>query len=389
MKNWTIHDLHDAVFGIDSRKLTGEKLRDFGVTKALVICGPNIKALGYADELADIIKAAGIEVVIHIKDEGEPTGDMVNKAAAVARAEKIDGIVGIGGGAAMDTAKMTGKVLANDAERAEDLLGGYTALGVGSKKFEPVILLSTTAGTGSEVSWGLMCENMDNFKKTFCIHPGTLAIIDPVYYTTLPREITAACGMDSMAHSLESLCNSVAMPHPLADMYCREGIRATNRSLEKAYHEPDDLGARAEMAYAAMIGGAAITLRKTNLGHSISNQLVDEYHFSHGVAVSIGLIAQVRYNVRHDFESSRQIAPCLDIPCPVDADMVKVGQAIADRIESMAKNIGIKNMKQLGVKPEFVDIMCDQVAADKKWVIVPNPPDFEALRVILHEIYDT
>ena len=385
---WKIHDLHDAIFGVDSRKQAGEILKSLGGTKALLVCGPNINALGYPEELIGILKEAGIETVLYVKDEGEPTGDMVNKGVAIARAEKIDSIVALGGGSSMDTAKMIGKVLANNAGRAEDLLGGYTALNVGTKVFSPVLLLSTTAGTGSEVSWGLMCENMDNLKKTFSVHPGTYAILDPTYYTTLPKEITATCGMDSLAHSLESLCNSVAMPHPLADMYCREGISASCQGMVAAYNDPNDIEARSYMAYAAMIGGSAITLRKTNLGHAVSNQLVDYYHFSHGVAVSVGLMAQLMYNTEKDPVSSSLIAPCMGIECPEGADLKEVGQKIYDKIYKMQKDMGVKNMKELNVPEEFCDTIAENVSKDKKWAIVPNPPDFDYLRVVLHQIWN-
>lgn len=388
MSSWKIHDLHDAIFGVDTRKQTGEIIKGYGTTKALIVCGPNIRRLGYAEEMVGILKDAGIESVVYEKEEGEPTGDMVNKGAAIARAENINGIIGLGGGSSMDTAKMIGKVLANNAERAEDLLGGYTALNVGNKVYEPVVLLSTTAGTGSEVSWGLMCENMDNLKKTFCLHPATYAIIDPTYYTTLPKEITACCGMDSLAHSLESLCNSVAMPHPLADMYCKEGITATVKGYMRAYENPNDLEARSYMAYAAMIGGSAITLRKTNLGHSISNVLVDHYHFSHGVAVSVGLMAQVLYNVENDPYSTSLIAPCMGIACPEGADLMAVGQQVADMVMDMQKKTGVKNMKELGVPREFVETIVDVVSNDTKWAIVPNPPKFDKLREILYQIWD-
>ena len=385
---WKIHDLHDAIFGVDSRKQAGEILKSLGGTKALLVCGPNINALGYPEELIGILKEAGIETVLYVKDEGEPTGDMVNKGVAIARAEKIDSIVALGGGSSMYTAKMIGKVLANNAGRAEDLLGGYTALNVGTKVFSPVLLLSTTAGTGSEVSWGLMCENMDNLKKTFSVHPGTYAILDPTYYTTLPKEITATCGMDSLAHSLESLCNSVAMPHPLADMYCREGISASCKGMVAAYNDPNDIEARSYMAYAAMIGGSAITLRKTNLGHAVSNQLVDYYHFSHGVAVSVGLMAQLMYNTEKDPVSSSLIAPCMGIECPEGADLKEVGQKIYDKIYKMQKDMGVKNMKELNVPEEFCDTIAENVSKDKKWAIVPNPPDFDYLRVVLHQIWN-
>lgn len=385
--SWKIHDLHDGIFGLDTRKQTGEILKGYGASRVLVVCGPNIKKLGYADELVDILTDAGIESVVYVKSEGEPTGDMVNKGAAIARENKVNGIVGLGGGSSMDTAKMIGKVLANDAGRAEDLLGGYTALNVGSKKYEPVLLLSTTAGTGSEVSYGLMCENMDNLKKTFCIHSGTYAVIDPYYHRTQPKDITACCGLDALAHSLESLCNSSAMVNPLADMYCKEGIRATWDNLYRAYSDPDDIEARSGMAYAAMIGGSAITLRKTNLGHAISNQLVDYYHFSHGVAVSIGLIAQVKYNIEKDPASSALIGPCMGIHVDGSSDLKAVGREIYERIHKLSRDMGVKNMSELGVPEEFCDTIADNVSKDTKWTIVPNPPDFEYLRVILHQIW--
>lgn len=388
MATWKVHDLHDAIYGIDSRLQTGEILKEYDVKKAMIVVGPNIRKLGYADEMVKILKDAGIDSVIYEKAEGEPTGDMVNLGAKVAREGKIDSIVAVGGGSSCDCAKMIGKVLANNAQRAEELLGGYTALNVGNKVFKPMILLSTTAGTGSEVSYGLMCENMDNLKKTFCLHPGTVGIIDPVYHVTCPKDITACCGMDSLAHSLESLCNSVSMPNMHADMYCKEGISATVKGYMRAYENPEDIEARMYMAYAASIGGSAITLRKTNLGHSISNVLVDYFHFSHGVAVSVGLVAQVLYNVENDSHSSSLIAPCMDIPCPEGADLKAVGQQIADMVIDMQKKTGVKNMKELGVPREFVETIVDVVSKDKKWAIVPNPPKFDKLKEILYQIWD-
>ena len=121
---WKIHDLHDAEFGVDTRKNAGAILKGYGATKTLVVVGPNVSKLGYVEELVGILKESGIESIVYVKDEGEPTGDMVNKGAAIARENKIDAIVGLGGGSSMDTAKMIGKVIANDAARAEDLLGG-------------------------------------------------------------------------------------------------------------------------------------------------------------------------------------------------------------------------------------------------------------------------
>ena len=155
-----------------------------------------------------------------------------------------------------------------------------------------------------------------------------------------------------------------------------------------AYNDPNDIEARSYMAYAAMIGGSAITLRKTNLGHAVSNQLVDYYHFSHGVAVSVGLMAQLMYNTEKDPVSSSLIAPCMGIECPEGADLKEVGQKIYDKIYKMQKDMGVKNMKELNVPEEFCDTIAENVSKDKKWAIVPNPPDFDYLRVVLHQIWN-
>lgn len=99
-------------------------------------------------------------------------------------------------------------------------------------------------------------------------------------------------------------------------------------------------------------------------------------------------MAQVLYNVENDTHSSSLIAPCMGIPCPEGADLVAVGQQIADMVIDMQKKTGVKNMKELGVPREFVETITDVVSKDKKWAIVPNPPKFDKVREILYKIWD-
>ncbi len=387
MSVWTIHDMHDVLFGVDSRLQLGEKLKGYGATKVLLFHDEVMGPLGYVDELVKIIKDAGMDVVTYKGAPGEPNSDNVDKVVEFARAEKIDAMVGLGGGAAMDTTKLAGKVIANGG-KTTDYLGGYTAIAAGSKKFSPMILLPTTSGTGSEVSYGLMCQNNDNGVKTFALHPATLAIIDPTYTFKLPPAVTAFTGIDAFCHCAECLCNSVAMPNYLADAIAREGMRLSFKYLPKVFDNPDDVEARTMMSAAAMLGGQAITLRKTSIGHAVSNQLSDNYHTPHGIGTSVGIDVQARYNVKGDPGTTRIWAECMGIACPEDADMEAVGNEVVAKLEALLKKVGLKNMKQMDIPESFCDMIADNVAKDKKWAIVPNPPDFDLLRKVIKESYD-
>lgn len=387
MSMQSIHDLHDALFGMDSRFQTGEKLKEYGAMRVLLLHDEAMKPLGHADELEEIIRKAGIEVCMYQMAPGEPDSDNVQLVVEFALKHKIDGIVGLGGGACMDTAKLVGKTIANGG-RVVDYLGGYTAIGSGSKRFNPIVLLSTTSGTGSEVSYGLMTKNVETGKKIFAVHPGTLAILDPYYTIKLPKSVTAFTGIDAFCHSAECLCNSVAMPNWMADIMSIKSIELVMKYLPIAYDDGENLEARSAMSYAAMLGGYAITLRKTTFGHAIANQLSDKYHFPHGIGVSCGIAAVARYNVTGDPASTKLWAPAMGIACPENADLEQVGRQVVEKLDAMQKHIGLKNMKELGVEESFLDVIVDNVAADKKWAIVPNPPKFELVREVLKKSYD-
>ncbi len=111
-------------------------------------------------------------------------------------------------------------------------------------------------------------------------------------------------------------------------------------------------------------------------------------HLPHGVGVGCGMAALVRYNVYGDPETTRVWAPLFGINCPADADMTEVGQKLVDKMDALQKNIGMKSMKELGIPESFCDIAADNISRDKKWTIVPNPPDFELLRQSMHAAWD-
>lgn len=381
---WTIHNIHNAAFGRDARFAVADMLGEFDVHNVALLYDRALEPLGFVSEMVDIIEKGGYTVYTYMTAEDEPVSSELDKFVDFCRGHGVDALVSLGGSSTIDTTKLAGKVLANGG-KTTDYLGGYTALNVGSKVFEPIIAIPTTAGTGSESCWGIMCLNEETGIKTFTRHPVTRAVVDPVYTMKLPAEITAYTGMDALAQAAECLVNTRAMPNWMADVLAREALADAIKYLPIAVHEPDNLEARERMCWAAMLSGYAITLRKTSSGHAVANQLSDKYHLAHGIGVGIGMAALARYNVTGDPDTTRVWAPFFGVDEP---DVTRAGELIVQKLDALQKDIGMPNMKQLGIPESFCDECADGIAKDKKWTIVPNPPDFELLRRCLHESWD-
>lgn len=385
--NWTIHNIHDGAFGMGCRVKVADYLQEFGARNTILIYDHIMRELGYLSEMEEIIASSGAICHSYQAQGEEPTSSGVDAFVSFCREHHADAIVALGGGSTMDTAKLTGKVLANGGS-VLDYLGGYTELSVGNRVFQPIICVPTTAGTGSESCWGIMCLNEATGIKTYTRHPVTRAVVDPYYCMKLPAYITAYTGMDALAQCAECLVNTYAMPNRMADMLSREGLAAAIEYLPRAVHDPDDETAREMMCWSAMVSGYAITLRKTSSGHAIANQISDHYHLPHGVGVSCGMAALARYNVTGDPKTTRIWAPYFGVACSEGSDMQTVGEAVVRKLDALQKDIGMQSMKALGIPESFCDEAAERISRDKKWEIVPNAPDFALLRQCLHASWD-
>ena len=221
---WTIHNIHNAAFGRDARFAVADMLGEFDVHNVALLYDRALEPLGFVSEMVDIIEKGGYTVYTYMTAEDEPVSSELDKFVDFCRGHGVDALVSLGGGSTIDTTKLAGKVLANGG-KTTDYLGGYTALNVGSKIFEPIIAIPTTAGTGSESCWGIMCLNEETGIKTFTRHPVTRAAVDPVYTMKLSAEITAYTGMDALAQAAECLVNTRAMPNWMADVLARGARR--------------------------------------------------------------------------------------------------------------------------------------------------------------------
>lgn len=373
----------DATFGVDSRKEVGKKLAGYNCTKVLILADEAMFKFGRVDELKEIISAEGMNVVTYQTELGEPAAAKCDRAYEFTKDQGIDGVVALGGGATIDTAKVVCKLMANGG-KSDDYIGYGVA--AGNKLFKPLIAMPTTAGTGSEVNWGGMCSDSQD-RKSAVRHPATLAVIDPVYTYGLPQTVTANTGIDALSHCAENLFNTAITPNPMADMCAMRGVELAFKWLPIAYKDGSNEEARYWMSFAALLGGYCLKLRRLNFGHSIANQFSDRYHWPHGVGAGLGLAVIVRYGAKYIPEMTIKLAKALNMEVPDNGDLTELGEKVVEAFDNLLKTVGMKNMKELGVEEEFIETMTEQIKGDTKWKVTPAP-DFDKMKSAIYESYN-
>lgn len=259
--------------------------RVFLVTSTPVVeaLQPLIEALGKAN--AAIVRAPFVD--------HEPTTAMFESVLQVARMEKVDAVLGIGGGSPMDVAKLVA-ALTRSQQQVRDVLGINLLRG----RELPLVCLPTTAGTGSEVSPNaILLDETDELKKGV-VSPHLVpnaAFVDPLLTLSVPPAITAATGLDALTHCIEAFANKFA--HPLVDAYALQGIRLIAANLERAVRHGKDVEARAGMAMGSLCGGFCLGPVNTAAVHALAYPLGGRFHVPHGVSNAMLLPHVLRFNL--------------------------------------------------------------------------------------------
>ena len=298
-KVWEIRipPLPDMMFGAGVLENMGERVQRLKVKKVLVVTDPMMFSMGRADEVRKILESSGISTVIFSDVEPDPPIELIERAGKIYIDNGCDGIVGLGGGSSMDTAKAVGLRVthAGEMREYESIVGGTAKI---KPLLPPIICIPTTSGTGSEVNPYAVITDKERDLKFMLMSNHLiprLAVIDPVYCKTMPPGLTVESGIDAMAHCIEGYV-SLAIPyHPYFEAMAVYGVKLIGRSLIRAYKNGNDIAARTDMCMAAICGGIAF-LKGLGLGHAITHVLGAHYHIPHGRAAIYGLLCFVKAN---------------------------------------------------------------------------------------------
>ena len=236
-------------FGAGRIAELGSACRDVGIEAPLVVTDPGFAKLPYMAEITGLLKRADLMADVFCDVKSNPTLENVMAGVQAYQRSAHDGVIAVGGGSALDA----GKAIALTAGQArplwdfEDVGDNWTR--VNAEKMAPVIALPTTAGTGSEVGRASVITDTDAHVKRLIFHPKMMpveVISDPELTVGLPKELTAATGMDALSHNLEAFCAPGF--HPMAKGIAVEGIRLVRENLPRAVEDGTDLAARAAWA---------------------------------------------------------------------------------------------------------------------------------------------
>ena len=336
MKTFSFTGAKKIVFGNGSFSGLAEHLAELKVSRPLVVLDGNLAGTGFGGKIAGLMEKAKIDFVLYDKAAPEPPIELADEGTKLALKKKCDGVVGIGGGSAMDLAKAIA-VLAANRGKAEDYLGLNKVPGPGL----PKIMVPTTAGTGSEVTFTAVFIRKKLKKKEGMNSPylyPELALLDPELTLTLPPHPTAATGIDALCHAIESYTSINASP--MSELMSLEAIRLISDNLRTAVHDGTNIEAREAMLLGSLYAGLGLANAGVTAVHSLSYPLGGKYGISHGLANTIMLPRVMAFNLPGAREKFVDIAEIMG-EIVDDLPIREAAYLAVEAVEALIEDCGI------------------------------------------------
>jgi alcohol dehydrogenase class IV len=283
-------------FGLNRTTEIKLALKELNISKPLIVTDPQFSENENFKKIVEHLSKDSIHFSIFTDIKGNPTGKNVSDGVLQFNAEANDGVIAIGGGSALDA----GKAIAFMSKQKEDLwffedVGDNWTKAI-VEDMPKVIAIPTTAGTGSETGRASLIVDEDTYTKKIIFHPSILpdlVILDPELTTSLPAHLTAATGMDALAHCLEAYCSHVH--HPMAHGIAIEGIKNIKDNLVTAFNDPKNINARSAMLVSSPMGSTAF---QKGLGaiHSLSHPVNAVHDLHHGLTNAIFMPYVLKFN---------------------------------------------------------------------------------------------
>jgi alcohol dehydrogenase class IV len=291
-------------------------------------------------------------VTIDCSIAAEPTIATFQAALSRAKQANAECIVGLGGGSALDAAKLIAAFV-HSSQSIEETFG----IGLLRGRSCHLVCIPTTSGTGSEVSPNaILLDESAQLKKgvisPFLVPDATF--IDPALTLTMPPAVTAFTGLDALTHCIEAYTNLFA--HPLVDLYALQGIRLCTRSIVHAVREPNNLQAREDMSLVSLYGGLCLGPVNTAAVHALAYPLGGEFHLAHGLSNALLLPHVFRFNAEASPRRHAEVAIALGVsPRGTDCETAYAG---ADSLQQLAADCGlVTNLASYGLERSSIPRM--------------------------------
>jgi choline dehydrogenase len=327
-----------------------DELAALGVSRPMLVTDPGVTAAGLVERVSPYLDGA----VTFDDVRPNPDIELVDRGAMAYRDAGCDGLVALGGGSSIDTAKAIGVVARHGGSIASYAWGRDPI----EHRIPPLVAIPTTAGTGSEVTlWSVITDHGRQIKFNVGGTPligAHVALIDPELMLGLPRSVTAATGMDALSHAVE--CYTCDYHQPFSDAVALHAIELVGRWLRVAVADGANLEARTQMAHAAMLGGMAYGTESAGAAHAMSQSAGGVHDCPHGALTGRVLGPVCEYNLPAAPERYARIAQGLGVETR-GMDVLEAAAAGVEEVYRVTDDVGIPTMEELGFSIDEIPML--------------------------------
>ena len=348
------------ITGAGASENVGEQAKRLGATNALIVTDPGIAKIGYAEQIAQNLHAAGISTTAFADVTPDPTLQNVRDGRKQYTDEACNLIVSIGGGSAIDCGKGIAMQLTNDGDFA-DYMGVNKIPNPGA----PLIAIPTTGGTGSEVSKVTVITDTERNVKMMLSSACLLAhvaLVDPLLSLTTPPHLTAAVGVDALTHAIEAYISKRAQP--ITDTLALKAVEMISGSLRQAWADGENISARTDMMIGASIAGMAFSNSSVALVHGMSRPIGAYFHVHHGLSNAVLLRDVMAFSVVGTPARFADIARAMGEPIDRLSPMHQADAAVT-AVERLVTDIQMPRLGEIEkIDKDKFEAVIEQMAAD-------------------------
>ena len=339
-----------TLLGKDALYEAGEEIKMLRGHKALIVTDPGVAATGLVSALGEQLGIAGIGSEVYDKVIPEPPARLIDEAVLKAGTQDCDVVIGLGGGSSLDVAKGAAMMAVHEGNILD-----YVGVNMFLRRGLPLILVPTTAGTGSEGSWVcVVTDEKENTKKSLyssLLLPDT-AILDPMVTLSMPQQVTADTGFDALVHAIDSYISLNATPY--TKILAIQAISLIARNLPVAYAKGTDAEARYNMLLAANLAGMAFTSGGLGATHGLAYPLGAEFHMSHGRSNAIMLLYVMSFNKTGNLRGYADIAETMGENIS-GLDPYEAAERSVEAVKKLLRAVNIPHrLSDYGIKADHI-----------------------------------
>lgn len=357
----------------------GEIASGIDMTRVLLVSDPGIAKVGLLDKAVAGLRTGGMEVAVFAEVLADPPVSNVMAALQKASEFNADGVIGFGGGSSMDVAKLVA-FLSCSAQTLPEIYG----VGLARGKRLPLIQVTTTAGTGSEVTPIAIVTTGENEKKGV-IAPQLLpdiALLDAELTTGLPPRVTAMTGIDAMVHAIEAYTTKLKK-NPISDILARQGLKLLFENIRTVVENGNDLEARSQMLVGALLTGQAFANAPVGAVHALAYPIGGQYHVPHGLSNTLVLPHVMRFNLPVASKEYAELARELFDDLGATSNLA-AGAELISALEQLIADVNLETrLSQVGIEEQVLPQLAEAAMLQSR-LLVNNPREVgyeEALQI--------